>query len=278
MGDVEGAIAETLAAYGIAQATVQGGASPLYAEPGDFEGPDGLLVCGICGKPKEARCGELTFPVLHSHQLGALTRREETEDERRERIARNRERCFKGEFYEEGERDLFAVADPDTPALAVQECKSFVASFADDRRGRQGRGLILHGPVGRGKTFLAGCVCNSLLADGWRCLMTSTRRIRSRIESSYGSSNEVVERLCRFDLVVLDDLFRDRDTEAGREIVFTVIDALYKMRVPVIATTNASADFLAYPPGELQAAVDRLKERCHRVPVDGPNRRQAKAL
>ena len=250
----------------------------MYAEPGDFENPDGILICGFCGKPKEVRCEGVAFPVVHDHQLADMTRHEETDEEKAKRIENNRTRCFAGEFVEEGERDRFELADDDSPQVALQECRTFVATFADQRKGKQGRGMILHGPVGRGKTFLAGCVCNALLDEGWKCLMTSTRRIRGEIERSYGSQNDVLERLCKNDLVVLDDLFRDRDTETGRETVFTVVDALYKMRVPVIVTTNMRADSLTFPSDADQPVVERLKERSHRIAVDGPNRRQSKAL
>ena len=108
--------------------------------------------------------------------------------------------------------------------------------------------------------------------------MTSTRRIRSEIDRTYGSQNDVLDRLCRNDLVVLDDLFRDKDTEAGREVLFTVVDALYKMRVPVIVTTNLSKDSLTFPNEGDAAVVERLKERCRRVEVAGPNRRQVRML
>lgn len=274
--DLKSAVEDCMRVYGVEAEPAE--RVRMYAEPGDFEDPEGILVCGFCGRPKEHRCGGMVFPVVHDHQLRDLSSHRETAEERARRIEANRSRCFAGEFCEEGERDRFELADPDSPFEALQECRSFVATFADQRKGRQGRGMILYGPVGRGKTFLAGCVCNALLDEGWRCLMTSTRRIRGDIERSYGSQNDVVERLCRNDLVVLDDLFRDRDTEAGRETVFTVVDALYKMRVPVIVTTNMRSESLTFPSDADQPVVERLKERCHRIAVEGPNKRQSRAL
>lgn len=251
-----------------------------YEEPGDFRNPEGMLVCGYCGKPKETEpyANGVRFPIVHDHQLQALVRHEETAEELSERIGRNRARCFAGEFAEEGIRDTFDSAALDTDQAALQECQSFVKRFSQERMAKTGAGLILFGQVGRGKTFLAGCVCNALLDEGWRCLMTSTRRIRSEIDRTYGSQNDVLDRLCRNDLVVLDDLFRDKDTEAGREVLFTVVDALYKMRVPVIVTTNLSKDSLTFPNEGDAAVVERLKERCRRVEVAGPNRRQVRML
>ena len=104
--------------------------------------------------------------------------------------------------------------------------------------------------------------------------MTSIRQLRARAEQTYGGEGKVVESLCRMDLVVLDDLFRERDTPWVRELTYTVTDALYKMRVPVVVTTNATEQFLRRPDATWTAVVERLKERCERVKMDGANRRQ----
>lgn len=241
-----------------------------YEEPGDFRDESGTLVCGRCGRPKEDRFG---FPIVHWHQVEDISAPEETPEARAERIAENRRRCFGGEFRELSKCIRSEMA-PDTPRELLGIIDAYVADFTANRG--IGRGLMLFGPVGRGKTHAAACACNMVLDGGWRCLMTSTRRIRSQVESRYGSLNAVLDSLCSNDLVVLDDLFRDRNTEAGNEAVFDVVDALYKMRVPVIVTTNMSRNAVWGPPDCIAAAVDRLRERCQMVelPESLPNRRQ----
>lgn len=246
--------------------------APWYAEDGDWRDESGKLVCGECGLYKEAlaEAGDgrtLVEPVLHRHQLG---RPEEDEAQRAARVAGNRRACFSGEFSELAACTFESAADPD--GWAFSQAEAFCSNFRGTRR--SGEGLILHGPCGRGKTFLAACVCNRLLDAGFRCLFTSTRRIRSQVESRYGSAEAMLSALRRNDLVVLDDLFRDRDTEWGRELVFDVVDSLYASRVPVVVTTNVSKAALACPSPRDQPVVDRLKERCHAVEMSGPNRRQ----
>ena len=255
---------------------------PWYAEEGDFRAPDGTLMSGrIPGQPKETRYiaddgSEVVFPVLTPQQAAQLSRRRETPQERNLRIRANRERCFSGEFREL-EACRFETAAPDTCRAALQECRLLVAGFAENREKKLGQGLVLHGLMGRGKTFLAACCCNALVDAGWRCRMTSVRAVRQQAESRYGGEAGAVESLTRNDLVVLDDLFRERDTEWGRELAFSVVDALYKMRVPVLVTTNMAAAKIYDPDDEVRPLMDRLKERCRRVEVDGPNRRQMKA-
>lgn len=246
-------------------------AAPAWnAEPGDFRDADGVLVCGTCGKPKE----EGGFPVVHEHQLASLNRRELTDAERAERARALRSRCFSGGFADLADRCTLDRMATDTDPSAADAVMRYVRLFGREYR-RQGRGLLLHGPMGRGKTFLAACVCNALLDAGYRCRMTSLKAIRGRIEQRYGTEAAELEALRRNDLVVLDDLFRERDTEWGRELSQTVVDELYRNRVAVVATTNASPEAIKAPRGEHAAFVlERLKERCERVEVGGPNRRQ----
>ena len=245
---------------------------PWYAEDGDWRDESGKLVCGECGLYKEALAEAadgrvLVEPIVHEHQLA---RREEDEAQMASRVAGNRRACFAGGFSDLAACTFESASRPDP--LAFSQAEAFCANFRGTRR--SGEGLILHGPCGRGKTFLAACVCNRLLDAGWRCLFTSTRRIRSQVESRYGSTEAMLSALRRMDLVVLDDLFRDRDTEWGRELVFDVVDSLYASHVPVVVTTNVSRESLAYPREADQPVVDRLKERCHAVEMSGENRRQ----
>lgn len=255
---------------------------PWYEEEGDFRAPDGTLMSGkLPGQAKEARYAAddgstVVFPVLTPQQASALNRRRETPAERNLRIRANRERCFAGEFREL-EECRFEQAAPDTDPALLQDVEKYAAQFPENREKKLGRGLILYGPVGRGKTFIAACLCNALVDAGWRCKMTSTRAVRSQAESRFGSAEEAIAALCRNDLVVLDDFWRDRDTEWGRELVFDVVDALYKLRVPTVVTTNMSEQAIYSPGAQDQPVMDRLKERCSRIHVQGPNRRQVRA-
>lgn len=247
-----------------------------YREPHDFEA-DGVLICGMCGKPKEVvYANGVKFPIIHNHQMDKLFRKEETALEIVERKERNRRQCFAGEFRELERECRLSKADPDTQQEALEAVDKFVKTMYENKSKKMGRGLLIYGHNGRGKTFIAGCLCNELLDKGYKVLMTSTRRLRSLAEERFGNTNNVIDWLIRFDAVCLDDMFQDRATESGREFIITVVDALYKMRVPVIATTNMSAQYLMNPSDQDKPAIDRLKERCERLEMTGRNRRQGR--
>ena len=256
--------------------------SLLYTGPGDTE-VDGILICGICGGPKSTPEG---WPIVHQHQLeDGLFSRRETEEQRASRIAENRSCCY-GVNYRELERarfrpekdggkevGAFKYTAEDTDPEALQRCETFASDFEANRK--QGRKLILYGHVGVGKTFLAACTANAVLAQGYKCRFTSLQLIRQNA-GRWGGEAETIRGLRDADLVVLDDFLRERDTEWSRELAFSVVDALYNARVPLIVTTNASRDTIYRPPEHLRPVMDRIKQRGTGVNVTGPNRRQTK--
>lgn len=249
---------------------------PWYWEPGDFY-DDEVLICGQCGKPKEIDYGDgVKFEVIHRHQMETVFKPRLDAIEIVERKERNRRQCFAGEFSELANECRLSRAAVDTQPEALDVIHRFVKTMYENKAKKMGRGLILYGFNGRGKTFLAGCLCNELLDKGFKVLMTSTRRLRSQVEEKFGSRNDMLKWLCGFDAVCLDDIFADRNTDSGREFVFDVIDALYLRRVPVIVTTNVSKDYLVNPSDADKPAIDRLKERCDKLELVGRNRRQGR--
>lgn len=246
-----------------------------YRETMDFE-HDGKLVCGICGEYKEEECDGVKFPIIHDHQMEELYSKEESPRDRGRRLRKWRMACWSGEFRELEDECRLLRADHDTQPEAIEAIDRFVRNMPENKAKKNGHGLIIYGFNGRGKTFIAGCLCNELLDAGYRALMTSTRRLRAQCEEKFGSTNGIIEWLCRHDVVCLDDLFADKDTDVGREFVFTIVDSLYKMRVPVIVTTNMSREYLTNPRDADKPTVDRLKERCEKLELTGRNRRQGR--
>ena len=252
---------------------------PYYYQHGDFYRDD-IMICGLCGKPKEVAYhtdeGMVKFPVIHSHQLEDLGRKEETVFDMMQRKQRWRNACFAGEFRELGNECKIENRDEDTQPEAIDALDRFCKTMFENRKNRMGRGLIIYGMNGRGKTFLAGCLCNMLLDKDYKVVMTSTRRLRSQVDEKFGSLNSTLDWLTRHDAVCLDDMFADRQTDTQREFTFSVVDALYKMRVPMIVTTNVTKAYLVNPSDSDKPTIDRIKERCEKLELVGRNRRQGR--
>lgn len=252
--------------------------------PGDYTGPDGLLYCGKCHTPKQALL-----------KLPALTGTDEAkpfpincacEQERIEQIeAKRKAEQFKINLEVRWERDgfhdgsylnpTFSDDDGANPKLTAV-CKKYVDSWPDMLE--NGMGLLLYGGVGSGKTFLAGCVCNALIEKQVTVCATSFPRILNTLQNSM-ERQTALDRLSRYQCVLLDDFGVERGTEYATEQVFSVVDARYRAKRPTIVTTNLSLKELENPQNLSHSRIfDRLLELCPiRLCVTGSSRRKGLA-
>lgn len=68
--------------------------------------------------------------------------------------------------------------------------------------------------------------------------MTNFARIMNELNNAFSGRNEVVDRLCGYPLLVIDDFGMERGTEYALEQIYNIIDSRYRSRKPLIVTTN----------------------------------------
>ena len=127
-------------------------------------------------------------------------------------------------------------------------------------------GLLFWGGVGTGKSFLAGCIANALMEQEVPVHMTNFAHILNEMNNSFSGRNEVVDRLCRYPLLIIDDFGMERSTEYALEQIYNIVDSRYRSRKPLIVTTNLTSDEIRRPQDTAHARIyDRLLEMC--VPI-----------
>lgn len=133
-------------------------------------------------------------------------------------------------------------------------------------------GLLLWGGVGTGKSFMAGCIANALMEQEVAVCMTNFARIMNELNNAFSGRNEVVDRLCGYPLLVIDDFGMERGTEYALEQIYNIIDSRYRSRKPLIVTTNLTLTELKNPQDTAHARIyDRLLELCTpRLPAQAP--------
>ena len=81
-----------------------------------------------------------------------------------------------------------------------------------------------------------------------------------------------------YDLLIIDDLGAERNTEYALEQMFSIIDSRYRCNKPLIVTTNLKLNELKHPPDLARARIyDRILERCAPILFAGKNFREDNA-
>lgn len=248
----------------------------IPANEGDYE-VEGLLYCGKCKTPKQCRVeifGQIRTPMCLCKCEAAKLEQEKEERKRRERneeIGRMRKMGFP---ESEMSQWTFAIDDGENQKI-TRVAMNYVENFEKMRE--RGKGLLFYGTVGTGKTFYSACIANALIDRGCPCLLTNFARLVNTISGMYDGKQEYIDGLNRFDLLVIDDLAAERDTEYMNEIVQTIIDSRYRAGLPTIITTNLSAEEIKNPADiRKQRTYSRLLEMCIPIEVEGKDRRRAK--
>lgn len=256
-------------------------ARPLrqYSEhEGDYRNENGLLMCGKCHTQKECVLtkSDGTMKTVHCACDCSVAQNAREAEEKRKRDRMQRLDSMRRTGFPDAEMREWTFAKSDhTDQRNENIAHRYVANFASMRE--QGTGLLLCGRVGTGKSFLAACIANELISQGTPCLMTNFSRIISRVSEKFGGDQKYLDDLNRFDLLVIDDLGAERDTEFTWEKVTAVIDARYRAGLPLIITTNLEPkDFTDQGDIRRQRVFSRLKEMCVCLEVKGADRRGKK--
>jgi DNA replication protein DnaC len=141
--------------------------------------------------------------------------------------------------------------------------------------------LAVAGPSGTGKSHfveaLAHTAIDNDLRVAWFTLETLTATIgRAKAD---GSTARTVARICRSDLIVVDDIGMLPAGQDAAEAFYRIVDAAYERRSIAVTSNIHPSGFDTIMPKTLATAtVDRLLHHAHLITTQGDSHRLQQAL
>lgn len=150
----------------------------------------------------------------------------------------------------------------------------------------QGIGFMLSGPYGSGKTHLAAALAIDLMNKGIPVVFGTLISLLGKIRQTYSTGwtqedeLEILETYSTVDLLIIDDLGKERASEWSLEKLFSIINSRYENNLPVVVTTNYSMDTLIEKLSVNQnsdvgeSIVSRMHEICRGIYLNDADHRK----
>ena len=238
-------------------------------------GSDGLQYCKVCGEAKEAFFPEDGFMGMKKHSRRCACDRKAYEEEQkyfkdkehRELVSRNTSICF-----DESRMEEWTFENADMSDAVMHKAKSYVDNWEEMKRNHIG--CLFWGPVGTGKSFIAGCIANELLKQEVTVKMTNFNTIIDDI-FPLADKTEYINALASYQLLIIDDLGVERNSEYALGIIFSVIDRRIRSGRPLIITTNLPLkEIKSETMLDKRRIDDRILEMCTPMYVGGTSKRE----
>jgi DNA replication protein DnaC len=137
-----------------------------------------------------------------------------------------------------------------------------MAMTAGDSWLAKGANVLMFGPPGGGKSHLAAAIGLALVENGWRVLFTRTTDLVQKLQVARRELQleSAINKLDKFDLLILDDLAYVAKDQAETSVLFELISARYERRSILLTANQPFGEWnRVFPdPAMTLAAVDRL--------------------
>ena len=133
----------------------------------------------------------------------------------------------------------------DFNSVPVVSKAQVMALCAGDEWLRNGANVLLLGPPGGGKSHLPSAIGLAWLEKGWRVLFARTSDLAQRLQLARRelALEAALNRLDRFDVLVLDDLAYVTKDQAETPVLFELISARYERRAMIITANQPFGDW-----------------------------------
>lgn len=141
----------------------------------------------------------------------------------------------------------------------------------------QGYNIMLMGPSGTGKTFIAAGLCADAIDKGYKAYFKTMEELVNmlKMKDMIRTASADYKRLSKADLIVIDDIMLFPVEKNQAVALFNFINQLYEKTCFIITTNKMAADWAKMLDDEVLATalLDRLLYRCEVIKLAGKSYR-----
>jgi DNA replication protein DnaC len=156
--------------------------------------------------------------------------------------------------------------------------KATVRQLATCRWVEEHQNIVVTGPTGTGKTYLACALAQQACRKGYRAVYRRATRLNDELTLAHadGTYANLLARFARVDVLVIDDWGLAPPKDQERRDLLEIIEDRYAARSTILSSqvpTTKWHDHIG-DPTVADAVCDRILHNAHRLVLKGPSRRK----
>ena len=152
---------------------------------------------------------------------------------------------FSLKWYSNKVDPAFDISPFENMKSVYVECKQFCQNF-----GKENKNLYFYGSPGTGKTFMASCIANYLLKEGYTVVYHSAYKLFQFMEDfkfnriDRDDNLEMFEKIYNCDLLIIDDIGTEFGTSYTCSVLFDILNTRILNEKSTIISSNLSINNL----------------------------------
>ena len=155
--------------------------------------------------------------------------------------------------------------------------RSLILGLADCRWIQNGANILITGPCGTGKSWIACALAHKACLEGYQALYLRLPRLLTQLRIAHGEGTipKLYHDLARLDLLILDDWGLAPIDAPRRRDILEILDDRYNRRSIIVTSQIPVPDWHRQlnDPTIAEAILDRLVHTAYRIELSGPSMR-----
>jgi DNA replication protein DnaC len=166
-----------------------------------------------------------------------------------------------------------------TPSRSLD--KSVILDLAGGNYLKYFRNIILHGPTGVGKSYIAQAYANKAMAMGYSALYLRVPRLMQHLQAIRGDEDylKYLASLKKINLLILDDFGVSPLKAAEARDLLEIVEDRVNQSSLIVTSQLAIKDWHGYLHNATiaDAILDRIVHNAYKIEVEGPSQRKENA-